>query len=368
MDFIDRLRVLSAQFQKQLEHIKTEEATKTALIMPFLNALGYNVFDPTEVTPEFNADIGTKKGEKVDYAILRNGKPTILIECKWSGTTLDKEQASQLYRYFSVTEAKFGILTNGLVYKFFSDLDETNKMDQKAFFEFNILDIKEASVEELKKFTKDSFDLDANISAASELKYTNEIKRFLAEQLINPDPDFVYLLTSKVYSSKITQSVRERFLDLVKKAFTQFINDKINDRLKSAMDQIPPKETEQTATPENKANNDPENNAKKQIETTEEEVEAFHIVKSILREVVDLNRVAMRDTQSYCGILLDDNNRKPICRFYFGPNSKFLAIIKEDKTEEKVKIEALNDIYSYSAKLKETIAAYQKQLSQAIGQ
>ena len=157
MDFIDKIRELSVRIPKQLEYIQTEEATKNALIMPFISALGYNVFDPTEVTPELCADVGVKKGEKVDYAILQDGKPIILFECKHHSADLNKVHASQLYRYFSVTEARFSVLTNGIIYWFYTDLDASNKMDGKPFFEFSMLDVKESSVEELKKFSKSAF-------------------------------------------------------------------------------------------------------------------------------------------------------------------------------------------------------------------
>ena len=136
MDFIDKIQELSARIPKQLNHIQTEEATKNALVMPFISALGYNVFDPTEVTPELCADVGVKKGEKVDYAILREGKPIILFECKHHAADLGKVHASQLYRHFSVTEARFSVLTNGLVYGFYTDLEAPNKMDERPFFEF----------------------------------------------------------------------------------------------------------------------------------------------------------------------------------------------------------------------------------------
>jgi len=160
MDFIDHLRDLSIRIQKQAAGIQTEEATKTAFVMPFIAALGYNVFDPTEVTPELVADVGTKKGEKVDYAVLKDGNPIILFECKWCGSDLDSENASQLYRYFSVTPARFGILTNGIVYRFYSDLENQNVMDAKPFLELDLLNIKEPLVEEVKKFSKSTFDLD----------------------------------------------------------------------------------------------------------------------------------------------------------------------------------------------------------------
>lgn len=115
MDFIDHLRLLSTRIAANKDNIQTEEATKNAMIMPLIQILGYNVFDPLEVTPELVADVGTKKGEKVDYAILKDGKPIILFECKKSGADLHINHASQLFRYFHVTEARFGVLTNGLV-------------------------------------------------------------------------------------------------------------------------------------------------------------------------------------------------------------------------------------------------------------
>ncbi|RYZ96434.1 MAG: restriction endonuclease, partial [Moraxellaceae bacterium] len=160
MDFIDQLRMLSTRITNTKNLIQTEEATKNSMVMPLIQILGYNVFDPLEVTPELISDIGTKKGEKVDYAILKDGKPIMLFECKKAGADLHINHASQLFRYFHVTAARFGVLTNGLVYRFFTDLEQPNKMDEKPFFEFNILDFKERDVDELKKFAKAAFDLD----------------------------------------------------------------------------------------------------------------------------------------------------------------------------------------------------------------
>ena len=133
MDFADQITALASRIHKQLDHIQTEEATKNALILPFINALGYNVFDPTEVVPEFTADVGIKKGEKVDYAIKLDGKVIMLFECKQVGAALSRAHASQLFRYFTVTEARVGVLTNGVTYLFFSDLEEPNKMDERPF-------------------------------------------------------------------------------------------------------------------------------------------------------------------------------------------------------------------------------------------
>jgi hypothetical protein len=236
MDFIDQLRALSARGSKQIPMIATEEATKNALVMPFINALGYNVFDPAEVTPELNADVGVKKGEKVDYAVLKDGAVVMLFECKSVSTNLDKITPTQLFRYFTVTKARIGILTNGLIYRFFSDLEEPNKMDTRPFLEFDLLDIEEPVVAELKKLSKGSFDQEAVLEAASELKYTREIKRVLAEQLSAASEEFVRFFIPHVYSGRMTQSVKDQFTPIVQRAFRHFISDQVNDRLKSALE------------------------------------------------------------------------------------------------------------------------------------
>ena len=133
--------------------------------------------------PEFTADVGTKRGEKVDYAILQEGKPILLFECKQCGVDLDASHASQLYRYFSVTEARIAVLTNGLMYRFYTDLDNPNQMDSKPFLEINMLDVQAPLVDELKKLSKSTFDLDTMLTTASELKYTREIRLLMEEQL-----------------------------------------------------------------------------------------------------------------------------------------------------------------------------------------
>lgn len=366
MDFIDQIRDLAIRIQKQKDVIQTEEATKNAFVMPFINALGYNVFDPTEVTPELVADVGTKKGEKVDYAILKEGQPTILFECKWCGCNLDSEDASQLYRYFSVTPARFGILTNGIVYRFYSDLESQNVMDAKPFLEIDLLNLKEPLVEEVKKFSKTAFELDNILVTASELKYMREIRKIFEDQLNNPSEEFVKFFASQVYSGKLTQPVREQFTQITKKTLKQFINDKINERLNIALttSEAPPipdiKKSESDAS---KATEEVEPEADSRIVTTEEELEGFYTIKSILRESIDAKRITIRDTINYCGVLLDGTTRKPLARMYFNGPKKYLALFDEQKKEEKIPIETIDDIYKYKDRLKATAQYYDAQKS-----
>lgn len=361
MDFKDQIKALGERVGKLKEHVTTEEATKTAMIMPFIQALGYDVFNPHEVVPEFIADLGIKKGEKVDYAIVRDGNPVMLIECKWCGECLDVHN-SQLFRYFHTTQSRFGLLTNGVNYRFYTDLVEPNKMDEKPFLEFNITDMRETVVEELKKFHKSYFDVDQVLSAASELKYSNEVKAMIGAEFSNPSEAFVRHFARKVYPKSVTEKVLTQFTDIVKKSFYQFTNDIINDRLKSALSQ------EQAPKEENlpKAAEQAQSPAEEKIQTTDEEKEAFFIIKAILRHIVDPGRIVYRDTQSYLNVLLDNTIRKQICRLYLNAQKKYLGVF-EDKKERRIEIANLDDIYAHSDVLIKTVSNYEGGVSNGAG-
>jgi hypothetical protein len=356
MDFIDMLQALAARVSRQVDMLLTEEATKNAIVMPFINALGYNVFDPAEVTPELNCDVGIKKGEKVDYAILKDGQVVMLFECKSVGTNLDRVTPTQLFRYFTVTQARVGVLTNGVIYRFFSDLEEPNKMDTKAFLEFNLFDIQEGVVAELKKMTKPHFDLAAIVETAGELKYAREIKRVMAEQIANPSDDWVRFFIGAVYAGRVTQAVRDQFKPIVQKAVRQFVNDQISDRLKSALERDPAEPSASEAAAPAPAADAP---AEPEVVTTNEEREGYFAVKSILREEVDPARIAARDVKSYFGILLDDNNRKPLCRLYFNGARKYVGFFGADRQEERVAIDRIDDLYRHADRLKATLRLYE---------
>jgi hypothetical protein len=360
MEFVERLNALSAKIRQQGSAIKTEEATKIAFVMPFINSvLGYDVFDPSEVTPEYICDIGTKKGEKIDYAIMKNGEIQILIECKKIGESLHINHASQLFRYFHVTTARISILTNGQVYRFFTDLDAPNKMDEKPFLELDLLDLDEHALPELQKLTKSAFDVDSIISAAGELKYIGQIKKEMASQFSQPSDEFVKFFASRAYDGIITQKVKEQFTTLTKKAAVQFLGDQVNGRLKSAMSgAIDPSYAMVAIQPALEAQ-PAENSSEDRVQTTLDELEGSHIVKAIVRAAVDSKRIVHRDTQSYFGVLLDDNNRKPICRLHFNRTQKYIGIFEAGKGETRHPITTVDDIYAFSEQLKNTVYLYE---------
>ena len=362
MDFIDQIKTLSSNISAQLERIKTEEATKTSLVMPFIQALGYNVFDITEVVPEFDANVGASKKYKLDYAILQDGKPIILIECKHHSEAFTNGNAySQLFHYFAATKARIGLLTNGVVYHFYSDLVEPNKLDEKPFLEINMLNLQEGLIDELKKLSKHSFDIEEILTTASELKYTREIKRILNEELNNPSDEFIRFFACKVYPGRITERVKQEFEGFVKRALRQFIREQISGLLQSASSLAESESGESSEVEE--IDSDSKQQESNGIVTTEEELEGWYIIKSIVRKNIDPSRVAMRDVMTYCGILLDDNNRKPICRLYFNNLERLrLGLFDhgvDGKNEEKVDLTKVDDLYQFADRIRKTVEHYE---------
>lgn len=353
MEFQEKIKDFAKKVPDLVENAQSEEATKMSLVIPLFNLLGYNVFDPTEFCPEFTADVGIKKKEKVDYAILDDGEPTILIECKPFTEKLDKH-GSQLFRYFSTTTAKFGILTNGIEYRFFTDLDEVNKMDLVPFMTFDMLNIKEALIPELKKFEKQNYDQDMIFSTAEELKYSSLIKEYLKNEMDNPSDGFVKDILSHVYDGTRTQKVVEKYTPLVKRAFTAFINDIVNQKISSALSTSEESEVEDDTQKQKEIFVEHES----KIVTTEEELESYYIVRGILAGTIPLKDIAHRDTESYFGILYQDNNRKPICRIFIGTTQKQILIPDENKNFERYYIQSIDEIYNYKNKLIEVANRY----------
>ncbi len=354
MDFKDQIKQLAERIEKLKDNLQTEEATKNALIMPFLQALGYDVFNPLEVMPEFTCDIGTKKGEKIDYAIFKDGKPIILIECKHWAQDL-KLHDNQLLRYFHVSNAKFGVLTNGCIYRFYTDLEKPNVMDEKPFLEVNLSDLRDHQIEELKKFHKSYFDLDNIVNTASDLKYTAEIKSLIQNEMSNPSEWFVRGIAKVVYQGMVTSKVLEQFTALTKKSFSQVISDTITDRLKNALREEESVQPPTAAASEASPPVEPES----LIVTTPEELEGFYTVRAALRDVVSMDRIVYRDTQTYFGILLDDNNRKPICRLYFNGVKKYIATFDDNKKEVRHEMTKMDDIFKHTEAMTESIRHYE---------
>lgn len=339
MEFDESLKQLIKKFESIKDQIKTEEATKMSLIVPFFQLLGYDVFNPQEFCPEYTADVGIKKGEKVDYAILLNGQPVILIEAKSVNKKLDKH-SSQLFRYFVTTSARFAILTNGIVYQFYTDLEETNKMDKDPFLEFNLLDLKDNQVAQIEKFHRKHLDVDAILNAASVLKYNMLFKKDIEQQFSNPSNDFVRLFLQSFYKGAKTQAVIDKFKPILKSALTEYINETVNDKIKFALNNV-----SSTSSQENNI-------------SSNDEWEFVSIIKDILKDTTSTNNIFHKQTESYLAILLNNNTRKWICRLYLSSTQKTLVLPDENKKEQKYPINDIDDIRIYTENIIEVTKRY----------
>jgi hypothetical protein len=337
MDFATRLSELQKRTIEHREVLLTEEAAKTALVMPFLQSLGYDVFNPKEVVPEFTADVGIKKGEKVDYAVCQDGKVNILIECKPSTSELNISHASQLFRYFSVTEARLAILTNGVNYQFFSDIEKPNKMDDRPFFMFSMDSIKQSDVRTLEKFVKSDFDIEKILQEAGNLKLQSLLRKSIEQEFSAPSDEFIKLFATRVVEGRLTPGIKESVSRLMPHTISAIIRDRVNERLSSALNASTPN----MAEPEESTENVPE----EAIITTQEELGGFHIIQAIASRLIDPKRIVIRDSKSYCAILLDDNNRKTVARLWFNsPTTRYVGTFKE-KDETRHLIGELTEIY-----------------------
>ncbi len=356
MDFAEAITALRERAIKMRGRLNTEEATKTALVLPFIKELGYDVFNPLEVVPEFVADVAGMKGEKVDYAIMQDDLPIMLIECKCCGSALDDIKKEQLQRYFVTLNASIGILTDGIRYLFYSTGDDGKNMDTTPFMEFNLEEIDPTLLPELRKLYKGKFDLEKTLQTVNELKFNRQVKLALTKNLEEPDLGFIdYFLACAEIKNTRKEKKETQYAGYVKRAFNEFLAEQVDARLKSALAASTKKESPIEGVEMTDADED------SRIETTQEELEGFAIIKAIMSKVVDPERVVMRDTQSYCGVLLDNKNTRPICRMHFNAASvKYLETFDAEKKGEKHKIESLSDIYQFEDALRAVVTYYDK--------
>ena len=351
MDLIDHLQALATRAEQTGDSLTNEEATKMALIAPFIHALGYDIFNPTEVKPEFSADLpGIKQGERVDYAVLENGQPKILIEAKPFRADLRTSEKGQLSRYFQATHARIGILSNGKQFLFFSDLDRPNLMDEKPFAEIDLEDLRAAPLEQIKQLSKAMFDLDTLLSTAERLKYLRGVKEEIRTEFAEPSDWLVREMARRVHTAeRVSNQLVEKFRPIVVDAIKSVINDRINDRLSTAMavEKPTPDEQPPIATAEI---------ADESVSCTEDEREGLYITRAICSSIIDPSRRAEKDTKNYCNILLDGRSWKSILRMHFNGTTKRLEIF-DDAEPKLIQLERVPDMYQHAERIRAALQA-----------
>lgn len=365
MDFKDQIIRLSEKIAGQKDNIATEEATKTSFIMPMISALGYDVFNPFEVVPEMDCDL-TKRGDKIDYAIMKDNTPILLIECKHCKQNLDLH-STQLAKYYAASNARFGVLTNGVEYRFYADLEKQNIMDEKPFLVVDMLDLSDSDIEQLKKFHKSYYNEHDILSTAQELQITIQIKDLLNRNFQQPGDDFTRYFVKCLNDGKSTVKQIEQYRPIVKKSIASVINYIIAERLNVAMksdrgngSKKSEEETHSDVVAESAAKDLPDGivfqDEEKGIITTQEEMDAYNIVRSILRQYVDVKRIQYKDYKSYFTVNLDGSTWWWICRISLGKRKRSIGFPEENyKSNEWVEIESLDDIFQYADRLKASL-------------
>jgi predicted type IV restriction endonuclease len=340
MGFNDSIRELQSHIKEQIEYIRTEEATKTALVQPFLEVLGYDTNKITEVMPEFSIDNAGQKNERVDYAIMCDGKPRILIECKQYQSDLNKKDIAQLRSYFPWIEgAQFGILTNGTTYKFYTDLDKDNILDDEPFLELNMLKIndpaRDPSVAELKHFYKSANLSDAH-ERARKLKYMKKIKTIL---IGSEEPDSENKGPSEELVEFFLHNLGVKASKNNKELFKQLIIDTFNQYIDNSIDSIIKKLRDNPVVPDTPI--DPNES------TRNYQSEAYYIIKTLLENEADPNQIISRDSENSFDILFNGPPETILCKLYLTETAKYLGIFDDNGKEHKIKIYTLNDINKY---------------------
>lgn len=339
----EELKNFSKRALELKEHITTEEATKMSLVAPFFQILGYDIFNPSEFCPEFTADVGIKKGEKVDYAILINGTPIILIEVKSINKNLDRH-SSQLFRYYSATNARFAILTNGLTYRFYTDLNEKNKMDTDPFYEFNLLSLSPDDYIEIPKFSKECFNEESIFDNASILMYSNQFMDYMHEQLSCPNDEFVRFFLKNAYQGVKTQNVIDKFRPILRKSLNDYIDKIVKEKMTSLVN---------TSSYISAGNQETEKSL-----PSSEELEFYKLIQNMLKDLVETFDITYKKTESYFAILYKNNVRKWLIRITITNSQITIIVPDENKNEIRFKINSLSDVNLYKQYVENALSMY----------
>jgi len=267
-------------------------------------------------------------------------------------TNLDEAERGQLQRYFHATKARIGILTNGHVFQFFTDLDEVNKMDEKPFAEINLLNLRKAPLSQLKHVTKTKFNLDELLGIAEELKYIKGVKDEIRKELTAPSDWLVKEMAQRVHSARrIRAQILDSFRRIVAEAIQSYIADRINETLDKAIKTVEINEHDHQSneqdTAEAKISND--------IVTTQEEIEALYIVRAICANLIDSDRIMEKDTKNYCNITLDGEPRQSFLRLHFNFVRKKKIVIFDQDQPEVVSVKHPSDLYQYKERIRKAL-------------
>jgi predicted type IV restriction endonuclease len=319
-----------SQLKKSLDNFKLNEAlelcsneaqTRKFLIEPFFLMLNYVSND---LIPEYNADFGDRVSQKIDYAILLNKKDTILVEAKKYNSKLTDKEAGQLNGYFSNTKnSKIAILTNGIEYKFYSDVVEPNIIDSKPFFSFNISNYTDNDLESLIRFDKRFIKIIDIVKTAQEIVFAESFESAFFKELIAPSKDLMKIIHKNMtFSTKFNEDTIGKMISLVNSSFLKCMYDK-KVHLESLSNS-------------------------QGVVTTELEIQAYHTIRTMLiqNKKIPNDRVGYRDFKGFFNICIDDSSKKVICKLVFS-NGKMKIFIGDNEYN----LDHIDDVLKYKTEL-----------------
>ena len=339
-NFINKLSNHIEHVKRVGIHCSTEETTKQALILPLLDILGFSPYDPTKVLAEFAADFpGVKATERVDYALYCNGQPVMFIEAKPFTANLSNH-APQLSRYFnSSLGVTIGAITNGKEWRFFTDLINTNVMDEKPFLTIDFTKHKAEELTQLAEFKHDNFHADKLRFFAEENQYIQQFKIVIKRSINEVDLDFVrYVAQQANISRQLNTKFLENIQPFVKQAVEQAISDTVVKGLSSPTIitaqpiEINPSPIETVDIQQDTVSDILHSDNEKIITTVSEQI-LFKLVQELLPE----HELVAKDTESYFSVLYQNKNNRWLFRYDVNrkrPTIQFIVPVDDSRRIE----------------------------------
>ncbi|WP_022828493.1 type I restriction enzyme HsdR N-terminal domain-containing protein [Flavobacterium antarcticum] len=313
---LDNFKVIDA-----IELCTNEAQTRKFLIEPFFGLLNYVSND---LIPEYNADFGDRVSQKIDYAIILNKKDTLLVEAKKYNSKLSDKEAGQLNGYFNNTKnSRIAILTNGIEYKFYSDVVEPNIIDSNPFYVFNLLTYDENDIESLLHFDKRFIKIIDIISTAQEEVFIRSFETSIFNELIAPSKDLLKIIHKNMsFKSKFNEETQGKMINLINSTL-----------LKSLYEKKVLEETKSNSLG---------------VITTEFEIQAYHTIRTMLiqNKRIPKERISYKDFKNFFNISIDNSTKKVICKLVFNDTKMKLIIDNNEYI-----LEHIDDVIKYKNEL-----------------
>lgn len=329
MTLADALNDIRARIEKFGDDLDNEEITKDVLIRPMIQALGYDSSDPTQIKAEFSVTLPKGGRGRADYVIFHNGQPAIVMECKALGVPLDQKIQQQMLQYARALGAFAGIVTDGDTYLCFANVDDEDKIDSRCYHAMDLTDPQNDDEQALQLLSKARLFPKQLREQAAALMSVLDQEDLLSEVLNDP------VLSQEIFRLGGIEDSTQRDEE------SAATIDSLREMIERAVERVAGGDLEVP-----------------KVVTTNEELDAHLLCKGMLHGVIEPHRVHFRDSKTYASVLIDDNNRKQICRLHFNGRQKYLGTFDADRQETRHAIEDIDDLLKFARAIRSTARRY----------